>query len=243
MLVSQRGIVHELSGAIGTSPVQTFEKEPPRRCRSHRAEIIRSFGGGRMRTFIALPFPATAVAGLAPVVAALPQHDWRPVAAEQRHITLRFLGEQPESLTQALVTELGPRLLHVPAFQLQCTGLGAFPAAARPEVLWAGCVGPGVPALLQVAAAVDAGLAALGLRPEERAFRPHLTLARRRREADLRRASTLAHALCAAHAGRQWGVVEVVALTVFRSELGPGGARYTPLARLPLAPLGLAGLP
>jgi len=188
-----------------------------------------------MRSFLALPCPPEAFPELAGVLAELPARDWRLVAVGQRHLTLRFLGEQPEGRLRAVVERLGPGLARWRAFRLEFAGLGVFPAVARPEVLWAGCTGDGAAALRALAAEVEAGLAALGLPPEPRRFQPHLTLARRRAEAAPARAAATARAVCSAGAGRRWGAVDVSAAVLFRSDLGPAGARHTPLARLSLA--------
>ncbi len=193
------------------------------------------FGGGRMRSFLAVTCPDDILPDLAVVAAGLPVRDWRAIHAGQRHLTLRFLGDQPEGLLRGLAAQLGPELSRVPLFRLEFIGLGAFPSRARPDVLWAGCGGDGVARLLRLAAAVDAGLAAAGLPPEGRPFRPHLTIGRRRPDVDPARAAAAVEAVCAAHAGRRWGAVDVARVVLFRSDLGPAGARHTPLAHLPLA--------
>lgn len=189
-----------------------------------------------MRSFVAVPCPPERLPALTPVLASLAGPDWRPVPAGQFHLTVRFLGEQPEPLLQRLASRLAPALAAVPAFALDFAGLGVFPSARRPEVLWAGCAGSGAAAFARLAATVEEVLAGLGLPPEGRPLRPHLTLARRRSGADPGRAAAAAAAACAGAAGRAWGRVEVGAAVLFRSELGPGGARHSPLARLPLAP-------
>ncbi|HVB10243.1 MAG TPA: RNA 2',3'-cyclic phosphodiesterase [Bacillota bacterium] len=185
--------------------------------------------------FIGLPCPPGAALGLAVIVAALPARDWRCVAPVQRHLTLCFLGEQPEALVAGLTLALRAATAALGAFRLDLAGLGAFPAVARPETVWTGCAGPGVAALRQLAARVEAATAPLGLPAEARAFRPHLTLARRRREGDRRAATALIQGLCATWAGHRWGTVEVTEIVVFRSDLGPPGVRYTPVSRVPLA--------
>jgi len=79
----------------------------------------------------------------------------------------------------------------------------------------------------------------VGFAPEEKAFTPHLTLARAdrgARPADLQRAGrALMQAAATAAplvAPVEFPVSEVV---FYQSDLHPQGARYTPLARFPLA--------
>ncbi len=64
----------------------------------------------------------------------------------------------------------------MPAFALDFEGVGWFPGGDGAATLWAGVTaGPG---LLAPHAAVAAGLAGHGFRPEDRPNRPHVTLAR-----------------------------------------------------------------
>ena len=130
-----------------------------------------------MRVFVALDVPEPVRARLAEHSARLkkvcPNARW--VRLEGVHITLKFIGEVlPEKLEQirhALggLPSLGP-------IAVQFAGLGFFPGALRPHVLWAGVEAD--PKLAELAAAIEMKLAPLGIAPEKRAFHPHLTLAR-----------------------------------------------------------------
>src|SRR5207244_7542987 len=99
-----------------------------------------------------------------------------------------------------------------------------------PRVLWAGLVA-GREALAALADTVDTALGRLGFLREDRAFSPHVTLARVR---EPRRAPALADAL-ASEATPSFGRVAVREATLMRSDLSPRGARYTPLASAPLS--------
>lgn len=151
------------------------------------------------------------------------------VAAENLHVTLKFLGGVDESR----LAEIGAALAQavtVPAFEVGVRGLGAFPSAARARVLWAGA--PGSAAFTTLADDVDRALAALGFPPEERGFTPHVTLGRVR---EPRRNDALAVALEAA-AARDFGTLRVERVSLMRSDLSPRGARYTELSAVPLPP-------
>lgn len=187
-----------------------------------------------MRAFVAIPLPEAAYPALDELLAALPADRWRTAIPASRHLTLRFLGEVPTAAALALGARLAPRLATMPAFVLELTGLGAFPQARRPEVLWAGCGPTGAAGLRAVAGVVAE--AAGGLGAASPAFRPHLTLARRRRAGAADLAAADVRRLCAEHAGRRWGGLEVSGVVVYASVLGPGGPRHTPIVRLPLAP-------
>jgi 2'-5' RNA ligase len=73
----------------------------------------------------------------------------------------------------------------------------------------------------------EAMATAAGYEPEKRPFRPHVTVARTRRGTRLRRPRELSPPRALEFSGE--------ALTLYRSRLGAGGARYEALRRLPLA--------
>ena len=94
---------------------------------------------------------------------------------ESLHVTLKFIGEQPDAAIEQIKNELAARS-RPDAPQIQFRGYGFFPTAKSPRVFWIGMeAGPELAAL---AAAIDEKMAALGIPKEDRAFSPHLTLAR-----------------------------------------------------------------
>ena len=89
------------------------------------------------------------------------------------HMTLHFLGPVGEERI-ARLRELGDSLV-LPAFELVLDRIGCWP---RPAVLWAGP--PAAPGPLQAFhAQLEDGLEAAGFEREARAYRPHVTLARK----------------------------------------------------------------
>ena len=130
-----------------------------------------------MRLFAAIEIPAdirAAIADLEKEFRALaPRVKW--VRTENLHLTLKFLGETD----QAKLGEVKSGLASVHSDQpvrLEFRGLGFFPNAKRPHVFWAGIQSS--PNLATVAATIDQAMGALGFPREDRAFVPHLTLAR-----------------------------------------------------------------
>jgi len=81
-----------------------------------------------------------------------------------------------------------------------------------------------------LAGRVDAALAELGFRRDERPFSPHVTLGRVRRAG---RNPALADALAGA-AAREYGQMHVPSASLMRSQLGPRGAHYTELVAVRL---------
>lgn len=121
-------------------------------------------------------------------------------------------------------------------FDLTVTGLGAFPNPRQPRVIWVGLErDAGYEALTGLFEDLDAALTARGFPREERAFSPHITLARARDRISVGERRELGTALAAAaektHVDERF---RVTGLTVMRSDLGSGGPRYTPMARYTL---------
>ena len=146
------------------------------------------------------------------------------------HLTLQFLGSIEASCLPSLRERLQGALAPVASFEMQVGGIGAFPSVSRPQVLWVGLTSPEIGPL---AAAVQRACAAEGFPPEQRKFRPHLTLGRvrtrgRRDAPDLE--------LLARDGALEFGTAPVERVTLYRSELRPTGARHSVLAIFPLLP-------
>lgn len=181
-----------------------------------------------IRAFIAIDFDAAARHALADVLSDLRARPggeaMRWLRPEALHVTLRFLGDVAPESVEAIARAVGGEVAPLAPFALTLGAAFLFPSPRRPRVV-ALEVAPAEP-LGRLAAAVERGVTAAGLPPEPRPFRAHLTLGR----TDGRRPPEMAGA--AAPAGT---AVSVDAVVLFRSELRPGGARHTPLERMPLA--------
>ncbi len=103
---------------------------------------------------------------------------------ENLHITLKFLGGIEGALEDRLSSDCAEVAAGVSAGAVSISGLGAFPRPARATVLWAGVSDPSE-VLTRLAEALDGSAAAYGVLREERAFTPHITLARFRRPVKL----------------------------------------------------------
>jgi 2'-5' RNA ligase len=153
----------------------------------------------------------------------------RWVASTALHITLKFLGEQDEGIVPAVKSALESVAMRHAAVSVDTTGIGAFPNFRRARVVWVGMTGER--ALQALARDVDQALSALGIPRETRAFQPHLTLGRVKGELNPAEAAALEQAAGSIHGARSFAVHTV---DLMRSELGPGGSRYTVMAAVPL---------
>ena len=102
--------------------------------------------------------------------------DVRWVDESKLHLTLKFLGEQPESLVAPLSAALDKAAGQSRELDLQLGAIGAFPNFRRPRVVWLG-VAPD-PKLELLHHDVEVACETLGLVVDGRPFRPHVTLGR-----------------------------------------------------------------
>jgi len=151
------------------------------------------------------------------------------VRPESLHLTLKFLGQVEESRLGAVAEAIAAAATGYGSFRLVLGGVGAFPQPRAARVVWIG-VQQGAEALVTLQARVEAGLEALGFAREERPFAAHLTLGRVRGPA---RREQLAVALTSIPA-EPLREMMLHRIDLMKSELGPGGARYTALQTFPL---------
>jgi 2'-5' RNA ligase len=150
---------------------------------------------------------------------------WIP--ADRMHLTIRFIGEVDDGKASMVRQALEPPLAVTP-FNLTLCGAGTFPKGGTPRVVWLG-VTDGREPLLRLERAIAARLAPLGIPEEDRAYSPHLTLARVRDPAGLKSARLLDGLT-----DRRIGTTLIDAITLFQSRLSPKGPTYTPMVRTPL---------
>lgn len=149
--------------------------------------------------------------------------DLKLVERENLHITLRFLGE----ITPSLVEAIGQLILETTfkPFMVFFRGVGAFPHSRRPRVIWIG-VSKGAQELKELHSRIEAGLSDLGIRREERAFTPHLTIARVRGGRNIERLTVELTSLL----DLEFGSLIISHVRLKRSTLTPRGPIYSTLA-------------
>jgi 2'-5' RNA ligase len=135
-----------------------------------------------VRLFVALEIPSTVRERFATLINQLRALESKSSAKKPRwvrpenlHVTLKFIGHIDPALLDPIRATLAKLCSDGPV-DLRFRGLGFFPNAKRPRVLWAGTAAS--PNLSSLARDIDSSLAKLGIPAEERAFTPHLTLAR-----------------------------------------------------------------
>lgn len=184
---------------------------------------------GRIAEFVA------EVRGLAP--------DVRWTAPESWHMTLKFIGEKSDSSVMEIEKALGE--ISAEGFGIEFQGHGFFPTVKAARVFWVGIeAGEGLGSL---ARAVDEKLSSIGIAKEERAFSPHLTLARggarigggsgtpgRRTGDRVNKKFAKLQARLEGSASLQFGSMAGREFFLYRSQLSPKGSRYSKIARFKL---------
>jgi 2'-5' RNA ligase len=185
-----------------------------------------------IRAFIAIAITPVMRAQLAAVQEALRAAgaDVGWVRPDGIHVTLKFLGEVEVARCAAIEEALSRAVAGQAPFALHLAGVGVFPSARAPRIIWAGVMAGAEP-LTAIAAEIEAAMVPLGFPPESRPFRPHLTLGRVKppHGGESLRAGLVQ---CAQ---RDFGAVPVTECGLYRSDLTPQGAHYT---RLHAAQLG-----
>ncbi len=185
---------------------------------------------GRVRAFLAIDLPGELKGGIERIQERLRQQvtGVRWTKAESIHLTLKFFGDVSDEEISALSGVVEKAAADAPPLSLGVGTLGAFPGTQKPRVLWIGMDGD-TDALSRLQQGIERGLETCGFKREERSFKPHLTLGRCR---DPREVTGLETAMGKKNEYRA-GRFTAQGLTLFKSDLKPGGAVYSVLAFFP----------
>lgn len=132
-----------------------------------------------MRFFIALEIPSENLAQFQAIQAKL--HTLIPQARltdlDKIHLTLAFLGEQPEGLKEKLINIIKKASFQIPPFEITPAYIDGFPSIHKPYVLWVGVKGD-IDKILLIRERVKDSLKNLHLPADERRFIPHISIAK-----------------------------------------------------------------
>ncbi|HYX52866.1 MAG TPA: RNA 2',3'-cyclic phosphodiesterase [Candidatus Limnocylindrales bacterium] len=181
-----------------------------------------------MRLFVALDIPGPIRSKLSGYMDRVrgysPESKWARV--EGLHVTLKFIGEVKDEKLEAIKAALADA--KAPPFQVAFEGIGFFPNTRAPRVFWAGVNADD--SLSRLANSVDDALVKIGYEPEDKAYHPHLTLARAR-ERELRALTPLLESEDQPH----FGTMTAREFFLYQSHTGRGGSRYDKLETFRLA--------
>lgn len=177
-----------------------------------------------MRLFIAINLPKKEKERIHRAVRPVRDEDlpvkW--VDLDDFHLTLKFLGSVKKDAVDGIRACMDRVAEETEGFDVEIGGFGAFPTIRSPRVFWVGV--EATPALRCLKQDLEWALADHGFETETRAFHPHLTVGRVRKDA---------------HAGRFRGVDDLAAameysgelkvrrLDLMQSQTSSSGARYS----------------
>ena len=150
----------------------------------------------------------------------------RWVAAENMHLTLKFLGDIPSANVEALTQMIHAQADSFNCFDIHLTGIGSFPSPKRPRVIYIGIHAPA--ALEAFQRQIESAARRLGYTAEERAFAPHLTIGRVRQHVRADEQQRLRRALEESTID-SLGTARVNSVHLYKSDLKPNGPIYTKL--------------
>jgi len=145
------------------------------------------------------------------------------------HLTIKFLGFIEESEIPRIKEIINTAAENCRPFQMRLSGLGAFPNARNPRVIWIG-VREESGVLKQLAAELERLLAEIGVEPEDRAFSAHLTLGRVKE----RGGRDVFSSVLPTFKDEDAGEMRVDKISLIRSDLTPQGPIYSTLHRAEL---------
>ena len=197
--------------------------------KAHNAQKVDEASKTTWRTFCAVELPDEVRSRLAEHIGRLREEvpdataSWTRV--ENIHLTLKFFGEVALEQIPAISNAAERAVNEFSRFEIAVGNTGVFPKPSRAQVLWIGVSDPSG-ALAALQKRLENEFAAKGFQPEDRAYRPHLTIAR------LRRPEGAKH-LAESHLRMEFHPLRITLnqLVVFRSELSSKGSKYTAISR------------
>jgi RNA 2',3'-cyclic 3'-phosphodiesterase len=188
----------------------------------------------RIRTFIAVEMSPSVIGRAGDLIdklrVAAAEVNW--VRPQQMHLTLKFLGDVPDTDSPDICRVVNEVAAEFEPFEITCRRVGAFPNVREPRTLWIG-IEDGADELKRLAAAIDDGLKSeLGYAKEHRAFQPHFTIGRVKRELPGGRGELTQ--LLEKHAQFDADLVVIDEVVTFASFLGRQGPSHNALGHSPL---------
>jgi RNA 2',3'-cyclic 3'-phosphodiesterase len=181
-----------------------------------------------MRTFIAVDFPPNMLKKIGEITSYFktlaPEKNLKWVEIANLHLTIKFLGEIEENKTAQVKHTLSQALKEQNCFDIEIVGLGMYPNKNNPRVIWLGI--SGAKPLSEIYQVLNRELSTLDITPEQRAFSPHLTIARIRRHTDHKQAQQIGQIL-SEYKVKSLGATTIEQVHLYQSVLTPSGPIYT----------------
>jgi RNA 2',3'-cyclic 3'-phosphodiesterase len=190
---------------------------------------------GPQRLFIALEFSKDIMQALDKLLMSFKKQRLQAVRwvnSKNIHLTARFLGDTRAEQVKLIEQMLAIESKNISPFEISINGSGAFPNTKHPRVIWIGINAPA--SFYQLQTSIEKGCQRVGFEAEGRPFSPHLTLGRVEqpvREEEMVGISKILQD----NKSIGIGSCTIKELTLFKSDLNPGGAVYTAIGRFPFS--------
>jgi len=182
-----------------------------------------------LRSFLAIELPEAILKRIGEVQRVLKSSraDVRWVSPQNIHLTLKFFGNIEESKINSIAQSIEEPARTTSPVWVTVRGIGAFPGLKSPRVIWVG-LHDEKKVLVSFQKKLDGELQKIGFQPEDRPFHPHLTLGRMRSS---RGKDELVKEM-EKYREEEFGNFQADRVVLFKSDLRPEGAIYTPLREL-----------
>ncbi|MCX7831783.1 MAG: RNA 2',3'-cyclic phosphodiesterase [Actinobacteria bacterium] len=180
-----------------------------------------------VRSFIAIDIPENVSQKMVDINRYFLERNYRPVSANNIHLTLKFLGETDEQMLRQIYEKLRSVLNKHQIFNFSISGLGAFPSERNARVLWFG-VKEGADRIISLAEDVQSVVQEFNIAKLER-FVPHITIGRFKRPSNISREIEGIR-----KSGLEVFQVTANSVKIFKSTLTPKGPIYEVLYSIEL---------
>lgn len=181
-------------------------------------------GEEQMRLFIGIPLDIDTRKWISETCDSLKEtvHDVRWVRPENLHITMKFLGNSPESIIPEIAEVLQSVSVYLP-FEMEVGGIGAFSSLGSARVIWVGAYDE-TGTVNTIYKEIDEGMRILGYSGENRKYSPHITVGRSKKKPVTIDRET-------AESFKDRSRMTIGELVLFRSDLKSSGAEYMIIER------------
>ncbi len=186
---------------------------------------------GTIRSFIAFKLPDTIISEISGLQKDIKARglNIRWVKPENIHLTLKFLGDIAISDQDIIKQAISAAVEGYAGFSIYARGIGVFPGVKRPRVIWTGINGQ-QEHLIDLQKSIEQGLETIGIKPDNRPYKGHLTIGRAKGRLDPKKIVDVMKEF----GGFKTEPFAADRVILFKSDLKPQGAVYTPLAEIGL---------
>jgi len=177
----------------------------------------------RLRLFIAVNLPESVKEFIRTISSSRSRlRDVRWTNPGQLHLTLKFLGHLPAEIVTELDAQLKAACRGYTPFRLGAEGVGCFPGVRNARIVWVGISGE-VELLCELQRRIELAVSPWAA-PEERPFKPHLTIGRINPPSAFNRAGL--DELIKEFERKDFGQWTVDSVDLMQSRLSPTGSSY-----------------